>query len=62
VVAAEWFLVVPIVSMMILACLSTVDLGIRYLLPLSPLLFVWLSRAVALAVVGTSMRPVNRRN
>jgi 4-amino-4-deoxy-L-arabinose transferase-like glycosyltransferase len=62
VVAAEWFLVVPIVSMMILACLSTVDLGIRYLLPLSPLLFVWLSRAVALAVVGSNMRPVNQRN
>jgi len=62
VVAAEWFLAVPIVSIVILSCFSTVDLGIRYLLLLYPLLFVWLSRAVALAVVGTSMRPVNRRN
>lgn len=53
VVAAEGFLVLPIVSMVILACFSTVDLGVRYLLPLYPLLFVWLSRAVALAVWGT---------
>ena len=50
--AAEWFLMLPAVSLVILACFSTVDLGIRYLLPLYPLLFVWLSRPIALAVLG----------
>jgi 4-amino-4-deoxy-L-arabinose transferase-like glycosyltransferase len=53
VVAAEWFLAAPIVGMVILACFSTVDLGIRYLLPIYPLLFVLLSRAVVFAVSGT---------
>ena len=58
VVSAEWFLAVPIVGMVILACFSRVDLGIRYLLLVYPLLYVWLSRTVAFAVLGTDARPI----
>lgn len=48
--AGEYVLLVPIMGIMVLACLSTVDLGLRYILPLYPFLFVWLSRTVTLAV------------
>ena len=47
-VTGEYVVVLPIVGVMLLALLDTLDLGIRYLLPLYPFLFVWLSRIVAL--------------
>jgi 4-amino-4-deoxy-L-arabinose transferase-like glycosyltransferase len=51
--AGEYVLLVPIAGIMILACFSTVDLGLRYILPLYPFLFVWLSRVIALVLFGT---------
>lgn len=51
-VAGEYVVVLPMVGMLLLACFDTVDLGLRYILPLYPFLFVWLSRIVALEVEG----------
>ena len=51
-VVEEYMIVLPIIIMMTLACLSKVDIGLRYLLPLYPFLFVWLSRIVTLEVFG----------
>jgi hypothetical protein len=44
----EKVVVLPVIGTMILACFDTVDLGIRYLLPLYPFLFVWLSGVLTL--------------
>jgi hypothetical protein len=55
-VPAESFLMLPVVSLVFLACFSTVDLGIRYLLPAYPFCYVWLSRTAMLVASGTDAR------
>jgi hypothetical protein len=49
--ANEYFIVLPILGVVAFFSWSRVDLGLRYILPLYPFLFVWLSRVVALGIV-----------
>ena len=46
--AEEYFIVIPVIYVMLLSAFSTVNIGIRYLMPIYPFLVVWLSRLVAL--------------
>jgi 4-amino-4-deoxy-L-arabinose transferase-like glycosyltransferase len=54
-VAAEYMIALPIISIMVLACFDTVDLGLRQILPIYPFLFVWLSRMAALLLFGNRL-------
>ena len=46
--AGEYMLIVPVVGIFALSFFCTVDLGLRYVLPAFPFLFVWLSRIIVL--------------
>ena len=48
--AGEHMLLVPVVGIFALSCFCTVDLGLRYVLPAFPFLFVWLSRIIVLGL------------
>lgn len=40
----ESLLIVPIISFLILAMISKIDIGIRHILPILPFLYIWISR------------------
>ncbi len=54
----EWYIVFPALFYLGLSLLSSLNVGIRYLLPMLPLLFIFSSRVAALPIKSGWLRPV----